>query len=177
MKTSKIIALNGIIASLYAAITIACAPLSYSFMQVRISELLNLLVFFNPTFTVGLTIGCLIANIFSSLGPLDIAIGTATTLVACLLMVLFSHFVKNLLFAGLIPCLLNAITVPLTIILTSGGTFPLDAGTYFMMFGWVFLGEFIAIIVIGYPLFLFLSKKNKQFYNIMNATRNTDYKW
>ena len=59
----KMIAANGMIAALYAAITIACGPLSYNFLQFRISELLNLLVFFNPYYTIGLTLGCLLYDI------------------------------------------------------------------------------------------------------------------
>ena len=38
----KMICVNGMIAALYAVITIACGPLSYEFSQFRISELLNL---------------------------------------------------------------------------------------------------------------------------------------
>ncbi|MBO6262381.1 MAG: QueT transporter family protein [Bacilli bacterium] len=176
----KNIALNGIIAAVYAVITIACGPLSYEFMQLRFSELLNLLVFFNPSFTVGLTLGCLLANLASSLGPLDIIFGTLTTFVACVIMVIYSRFIKNLFSVGFIPCILNAVVVPFTIYLTTINTsepMVLDAGLYFTMFGWVFLGEFACIIVIGYPLFLLLSKKNKRFYSLILATRNTDYKW
>ena len=91
----KVITANAIIAALYAAITIACAPLSYSYMQLRFSELLNLLVFFNPYYTIGLTLGCLLANLYSSLGPIDVAIGTSTTLVSCLLMILYSSFINK----------------------------------------------------------------------------------
>lgn len=176
----KNIALNGIIAAIYAVITIACGPLSYEFMQLRFSELLNLLVFFNPSFTVGLTIGCLLANLASSLGPLDIIFGSLTTLVACIIMVIYSKFIKNLFSVGFIPCILNAVVVPFTIYLSTINTsepMVLDAGLYFMMFGWVFLGEFVCIVVIGYPLFLLLTKKNQRFYPLIIATRNTDYKW
>lgn len=119
---TRTIAGNGIIAGLYATITIACGPLSCEFMQFRFSELLNLLVFFNPSYTVGLTLGCLISNLFSSVGPMDIVIGTLTTFVACVLMVLYSKFVENLFSTGLMPCLLNAVTVPFTIYLSSLGT-------------------------------------------------------
>ena len=176
----KNIALNGIIAAIYAVVTIACGPLSYEFMQFRFSELLNLIVFFNPSFTVGLTIGCLLANLASSLGPLDILFGTLTTLVACIIMVIYSKFIKNLFSVGFIPCILNAVVVPFTIYLSTINTsepMVLDAGLYFMMFGWVFLGEFVCIVVIGYPLFLLLTKKNQRFYPLIIATRNTDYKW
>ena len=178
--TVKSIALNGIIACLYAVVTIACGPLSYQFAQFRFSELLNLLVFFNPSFTLGLTLGCLLANIFSLYGIFDIVFGTLTTLLACLLMVVYSKFIKNLFFSGLIPCLLNAIVVPFTIVLGTAGTndaIPLTVGNYFMMFGWVILGEFVCINVVGYIIFLTLSKRYTGFYRSILATRNTDYKW
>lgn len=177
---TRLIAANGMIAALYATLTIACGPLSYEFMQFRFSELLNLLVFFNPYYTIGLTIGCLLANLFSSVGPIDILFGTLTTLVACLLMVLYSKFIKNLFSVGFIPCVLNAVVVPFTIYVSTINTndpMVLTAGLYFTMFGWVFLGEFVCIIIIGYPLFLVLTKKNQRFNTMILASRNTDYKW
>lgn len=176
----RLIAANGIIAALYAVITIACGPLSYEFMQFRISEFLNLLVFFNPSYTLGLTLGCLIANLFSSVGPIDIALGTATTLVACIIMIVYSHYVKNLFSTGWIPCLANALVVPFIIYLSSLGTSEemiLEPAIYFTMFGWVFLGEFVCIVAFGYPVFLILTKKNKHFLKAILPTRNTDYKW
>ena len=60
---SRAITANAFIACLYAVVTIICGPLSYSFSQFRFSEALNLLVFFNPTYTIGLTLGCLLANL------------------------------------------------------------------------------------------------------------------
>ena len=178
--TVKNIVLNGLIAALYAVVTIACGPLSYSFMQFRFSELLNLFVFFNPTTTIGLTLGCLIANLVSTVGPWDILLGTLTTLVACIIMIIYSKFVKNLFTTGLIPCLLNAIVVPFTIYLSCLGTSEemlLEPVIYFTMFGWVLLGEVVCIMGVGYPLFLLLSKKNPSFYKLIGATRNMDYKW
>ena len=48
---------------------------------------------------------------------------------------------------------------------------------YWIMFGWIFLGEFVCITVIGYPIILTLTKKAKGFSNYILATRNLDYKW
>ena len=180
MFTVETIAYNGILAAVYAVVTVICGPLSYSFMQFRFSELLNLLVFFNPSYTLGLTIGCLLANLFSTAGPIDILLGTLSTLVSCLLMIGYSKFMKNLFSTGLIPCIINALVVPFTIYISLLGTSEamiLNASTYFMMFGWVFLGESVCILGIGYPLFLLLSKKNKNFYKRILASRNMDYKW
>ena len=177
--TTKAITANAFIAALYAVITILCAPLSYEFSQFRFSEALNLLVFFNPTYTIGLTIGCFIANVASTVGPLDMVFGTLATLISCLLIVWFSKICKNLFINGLIPSLINAIIVPFVIYLSSIGTsdsFELSA-MYWIMFGWIFLGEFVCITVIGYPLILTLTKKAKGFSNYILATRNLDYKW
>lgn len=177
--TTKAITANAFIAALYAVITILCAPLSYEFSQFRFSEALNLLVFFNPTYTIGLTVGCFIANVASTVGPLDMVFGTLATLISCLLIVWFSKICKNLFINGLIPSLINAIIVPFVIYLSSMGTsdsFELCA-MYWIMFGWIFLGEFVCITVIGYPIILTLTKKTKGFSNYILATRNLDYKW
>ena len=177
--TTKAITANAFIAALYAVITILCAPLSYEFSQFRFSEALNLLVFFNPTYTIGLTIGCFIANVASTVGPLDMVFGTLATLISCLLIVWFSKICKNLFINGLIPSLINAIIVPFVIYLSSMGTsdsFELSA-MYWIMFGWIFLGEFVCITVLGYPIILTLTKKAKGFSNYILATRNLDYKW
>ena len=69
------IALNGIVAGLYAAITILTASFAYGNIQFRISEALMMLLLFEPHLTIGLTIGCLIANLFSTVSVLDIVIG------------------------------------------------------------------------------------------------------
>ena len=177
--TTKAITANAFIVALYAVITILCAPLSYEFSQFRFSEALNLLVFFNPTYTIGLTVGCFIANVASTVGPLDMVFGTLATLISCLLIVWFSKICKNLFINGLIPSLINAIIVPFVIYLSSMGTsdsFELSA-MYWIMFGWIFLGEFVCITVIGYPIILTLTKKAKGFSNYILATRNLDYKW
>ena len=142
----KMITLNAFIAALYAVLTIISYPISYSYMQLRISELLNLLVFFNPSYTLGLTLGCLLANFMSTAGIFDIVFGTLATLVSSLLMIGFSKLTKNLFFSGLIPCLINAITVPFIIYLASLGTadeFILESGIFFIMALWTFLVEVI----------------------------------
>lgn len=79
------IALNGVVAGLYAAITILTASFAYGDIQFRIADALCLLVALEPSLTVGLTLGCVIANIFSTVSVLDIVVGSAATLIGCLL--------------------------------------------------------------------------------------------
>lgn len=81
---TKRIAICGVIAAVYAAVTIATAAFAYGPIQFRIAEALCILPFFLPYTTFGLFAGCLIANIFSTVSALDIIIGSAATLIGCL---------------------------------------------------------------------------------------------
>ena len=49
--------------------------LSFGVYQFRISEMLNFLAFYNPKYIIGVTIGCMIANLFSSFGLIDVFVG------------------------------------------------------------------------------------------------------
>ena len=60
--TSRQIALNGLVAGLYAAVTILTASFAYGNIQFRIAEALCPLVALEPSLTIGLTLGCLIAH-------------------------------------------------------------------------------------------------------------------
>ena len=179
MKT-KDIAANAIIAALYVALTYAFSFLSYGPFQCRISEFLMVLCFFNPNYAIGLTIGCALSNIYSItsglLGPFDILFGSLATLSACLLM----PMVRSFFFSTLIPCLTNGIILSLefTFLLGLDATSGLSTGIYFLVqFGWIFLGEFIAISIFGYLLFLTLTKKVKGIEKALNLRLNLSYRF
>ena len=173
----RLVASNGIVAALYVVLTLVTLPVSYSYMQFRLSELLNLLVFFNPWYTVGLTVGCLLANLFSTVGAIDIVLGTAATLASCLIVIVLSRFVKSLFISGIVPCLVNAAVVPFIIYIAANFDMEFTASIYFVMFGWVFLGEFLAILCVGYPLFMILGRTHPGFMKMILASRNKDFKW
>ncbi len=150
--TTRQIALNGIVAGLYAAVTILTASFAYGNIQFRLSECLCVLVCFEPTLTVGLTLGCLIANLFSTVSVLDIVIGTAATLLACLLTVK----IKQALLVPLPTILCNAIIVGAML------AWVLAPDTFwqsFLIFGAeVGAGEAAVLYVLGVPLYLFVKK-------------------
>ena len=177
---TKTITINALIASFYVVLTIICGPLSYGAIQIRFSEFLNLFVFFNPTYTLGLTIGCFISNFASTnAGIYDCIFGTLATLISCLLIIGISKIIKNLFLAGLIPCLINAIVVPFIIYLSCAGTDNAVALElmYWSSFGYVFLGEFISILLIGYPLILILVKKSNSFSKMLGFRTNLDFRF
>ncbi|MBN2259429.1 MAG: QueT transporter family protein [Clostridiales bacterium] len=101
------IAQIGIIAALYAVLTISLAPLSYGNIQFRFSEVLTLMAFFNPIFIPGLTIGTLIANLFSPLGIVDIVFGTVATFISVFLI----SKTKNFILSSIWPVIINGLII------------------------------------------------------------------
>ena len=74
----------GLIGALYAVLTYVSSMmgLAYGEVQFRISEALTILPVFTPAAIPGLVIGCIIANIGSPFGMVDIVCGTLATFAA-----------------------------------------------------------------------------------------------
>lgn len=148
------VAFAGIVAALYGAITILCAPFAYGAIQFRLSEALTVLCCFTPTAIWGMVIGCIGANVISSVGMLDMLFGTAATLIACLL-------TKKIKAPWLVPLptiLCNALIVGAEI------AFFVDKGAFLSAFSLnmltVALGEIAVMYLLGVPLLLFLRKSS-----------------
>ena len=84
---THLLALNGVIAAAYAALTLVASAmnLAYGPVQFRFSEALTVLPFLFPGTWPGLFVGCLVANLLSPYGPVDIVIGSLATFLAALL--------------------------------------------------------------------------------------------
>lgn len=132
---------SSIVAAIYAALTMLL-PFSYLGVQFRIAEILVLLVFIDKRYIYGLTLGCLIANLGSPLGPVDVIFGTLATLIALLLI----SKTKNLFVATLWPAVVNGIIIGLLLYYLLDLPFLLSAAQ-------VFFGEFVVVTLIGYFLF------------------------
>lgn len=82
--------LSAMIAALYAAVTLLLAPISFGPLQFRAAEAMTMLPVIMPESVIGLTLGCAISNAIgvatgaNICGVLDIAVGTAATLLAAL---------------------------------------------------------------------------------------------
>lgn len=142
----------GILAAVYAVLTICTSAISYGPIQFRLAEALCILPYFNPIATIGLTLGCLIANLFSTVSALDIIVGSAATLLACLLV---QRCHKPAL-APLPVILCNAILVGAEIAIVSS---PNAFWQGFLLFGAeVGAGELAVTYLLGLPLILLLRK-------------------
>ena len=147
------IAFSGVLAALYVAITLATASFAYGPIQFRIAEALCVLPFFAPWTTWGLTLGCLLANLFSTVSALDIVIGTLATLIACLL----TARCKNRFLAPLPPVIVNAVMIGAMIAWVST---PDTFWRSFVLFGLeVGAGELAVMYTLGLALIVVFQRR------------------
>jgi uncharacterized membrane protein len=170
-RASRIVR-TGMIAALYAALTLLCLTLlqglAWGPVQLRLSEAVCVLALCTPAAVPGLTIGCFLANLMGialsgsgAIGLLDVFFGTLATLLGALWM---RRFRKRIGLALLGPVLANALIVPayLPLILAAFGFYAIPfteidlVGNYPLMYVFgllaIGLGEAIVIYGLGWPL-------------------------
>lgn len=152
--TPRRIAFAGMIAALYAVVTLLLRPISYGELQVRVSEALTILPVLTPAAVPGLFVGCLIANVLGSATIWDMVFGSLATLAAALITRKLRH--KPVL-AALAPVVLNGVVVGSVL------AFTLNLPLLVTML-WVALGEAIACYVLGLPLLWALKKLPQKYF-------------
>lgn len=159
------IASNGIVAAIYFVLCQLSWPFAYGDIQVRIAEALVLLCFFRRDFVVGVTLGCVLANLTSSLGMWDVLFGSLATLVSGLLIAFAS---PKLLIAVIWPVVINGFVVAWEL------NWLLEL-PFWMSVLTVSIGELIAVML-GY-LFFMIIKKRKEFFALLRCDKHLDFKW
>ena len=155
MKNKQVLFLTqgAIIAAIYVVLTVVFAPISFSEIQVRISEALTILPFFTPAAVPGLFVGCLLANILGGAILPDIVFGSLATLIGAV----FSYLLrKNKYLVPVPPIVANTIIVPFVLRFGYGVNLPIP-----LMMLTVGIGEIISCGVLGMVL-LFALDKNKE---------------
>ena len=158
---------TAVIAAMYAALTYAQSFLlpgtTTAAVQFRVSEALNVLALFTPTAIPGLTLGCIISNLYS-IGqglPLDMIFGSLATLGATVCIYFLRNAkIKNYPFpAMLMPALWNGVIVGWEI-----EYFFIEGGFHFSSFlvqgGLVALGELGVMFTLGTALYFAFVKGN-----------------
>ncbi len=177
---TRFIARAGIIAALYIALTYLTYSFAYGEIQVRVSEALTVLPYIFPEAVWGVTIGCLIANIGSPFGPIDMVFGTSFTLIAAIITYWFGKTKKPAFLAAVPPVIVNAFGVSFYVtsllgLLNKNGELTIGKGQTFSyvfrhfalkpyLIGalWIGTGEAIATFALGLPLlYFFLRKRGK----------------
>ena len=142
------LAIAAVIGALYAALTVAFAPISYGAVQFRIAEAFTLLPVLLPQAIPGLAVGCLVANLIGGYGIWDVIFGTLATLIAA---VLTYGLRKNVWLAAVPPVAVNAVVIGLLLHFVLQLPLLPTVAT-------VGLGQLAVVYVLGVPLILALSR-------------------
>lgn len=148
-KSTLYITQAAVIAALYVALTYVSNTLglAYGAIQLRLSEILTVLPVFTPAAVPGLVIGCIIANLSSPFGLVDIVCGSLASLLAALV----SYALRNIRFKGipvlatLPPVLFNGLIVGLEIWYLGERT----AELFFVSSLEVAAGEIVMCVIVG----------------------------
>ncbi|SHJ67155.1 Uncharacterized membrane protein [Dethiosulfatibacter aminovorans DSM 17477] len=161
--TTESLVRSAMLAALYVAVTLAFEPVSYGQVQFRISEILVLFAFLDPMYSIGLTLGCAIANMFSPLGIMDVLFGTTATFIAIMLIVQtrksLGFNVKSLFVASLWPAVANGVIIGIE--LNYLFQLPLLASMVY-----VAAGEVVVVSIVGVLIFNAIIS-NKKFVEMM----------
>lgn len=143
--------LTAMIAAIYAALTLGLQAISFGPVQFRVSEALTLLPILFPQAIPGLTLGCLISNLFSPLGATvyDVVFGTLATLIAAIL----TRRIKGSVWVkALPPVLANGVIVGLVL------TYAYGLNTLWLNMLTVAAGEAVVCYALGVPMIKLLEK-------------------
>lgn len=161
--TTKRIVRAATIAAMYVILTFVSNLYSgaYDLIQFRISEALTILPLFFPEAIAGLTIGCLISNIFSTGNiALDMTLGTSATLVAATLTYIIGRLIKKdikIMPAIIPPIVINALAVPFMFLLTMSDI----KEFYWINVLFVGAGQAGVLIALGIPLYFLMKRLTK----------------
>ena len=146
--SARTLAITGVIAALYAVLTVALSPFSFGAVQFRFSEALLVLALVDRRTIPGLILGCAIANLFSPMGLWDVAIGTSATALALWAMTR----TKNPFGAMVWPAVMNGLLVGWELWFLDSLPFWLSAAT-------VAAGELGVLWAVGYPFYRVIRKQ------------------
>ena len=96
MKVKSIV-INGVLAALYIAVSALIQPFGFTQIQFRVSEMFNNLIVFNKKYLYGIILGVFLTNLFfSPMKAYDLIFGVGQSLIALLITISVSRFVKGM---------------------------------------------------------------------------------
>ena len=149
---SKKIAVLAIYAALYAALVVALGPFSYGPLQIRVADaLLAVIPLLGIAGVLWHTLGVFVANLFSTLGPIDLLNTIPSFLMAFVVYYVYKRTKNDYTVIG--TCVAYSIVIGVTVgwMLSYVLSLPL-----LPTIGYVALGNIIASVLIGWPVFKML---------------------
>ena len=149
-ETAKV----AIIASLYVAVTLVLAVISFGAVQLRLSEMFNYLALFHKRYIVAVTLGVVMANLFSPMWWIDVPVGGIATFIVLIICRAVTKNMKNLVWKLVITGVIftaSMFTVAAQLMIV----FDLP---FWPTYGTVAVGEAFSMLVGGITIYL-LQKK------------------
>ncbi|OIK16259.1 hypothetical protein BIV60_05660 [Bacillus sp. MUM 116] len=111
MKVKTIVG-NGILAALYIAVSAVIQPFGFTNIQFRVSEIFNHLIVFNKKYLFGIILGVFLTNLFfSPIAAYDIIFGVGQSLVASLITILTSKYIRKIYLRMVVNTLVFTVTM------------------------------------------------------------------
>lgn len=176
MKNSRTLIQGAAIAAAYSALSLAFLPLNFGAVQFRVAEGLTVLPFLFNGAVPGLFVGCIVANLYSPFGLIDIVGGSLASLLAALCTRAISINIKNRTLARALaplpPVLINAVVIGaiLSFVVTDAA----GGGAFFAIAGQIFLGQLGACYLLGLPFLYSVEKISKKWIDVKLRPENQD---
>lgn len=149
--STKMLCRSAVIAAMYSVLCFALGELSWGPLQIRPAEALCILPLFYIEAVPGLWVGCMLANLFSGYGALDIGVGALATLFAAAVTYLVGKTnlsdVLKIVLGGIPVVLFNMFIIPWVMIL--GGA---PVGYWTEVLG-MLVTESVWVYLLGAPLY------------------------
>ena len=149
-ETTKV----ALVAALYVAVTLVLAVISFGAVQLRLSEMFNYLALFHKRYIVAVTLGVVLANLFSPMWWIDVPVGGIATFIVLLICRMITKNMKSLVLKLIITGV--AFTASMFTV-AAQLMFVLDL-PFWPTYGTVAIGEAFSMLVGGITIYL-LQKK------------------
>ena len=158
--SARYLARAAIVAAIYVVLTYLAGiwNLAYGPVQFRFSEALTVLPFLMPEAIPGLFVGCVVSNLLSPYGLLDLIVGSAATLLAAL----WTAKCRRRGIAPLPPVVCNAVLVGAMIAWYEAGFGPGFAAAFAYNALTVGAGEAVVCYALGLPLLGVLERRGRR---------------
>ncbi len=155
-KDVKYLVKAGLIAAIYVVLVLVFSFSSFGPIQFRIAEALTVLPFFTSAAIPGIFVGCLIANLLGGAIIWDVVFGSLASLLAAYISY---RLRKNEWLVPIPPIVINSVVIGIMLKYAYG----FGDGLLVLM-GSVFMGQFVAVYILG----MVLLKALKPIRNIFN---------
>ncbi len=158
--SARYLARAAIVAAIYVVLTYLAGiwNLAYGPVQFRFSEALTVLPFLMPEAIPGLFVGCVVSNLLSPYGLLDLIVGSAATLLAAL----WTAKCRRRGLAPLPPVVCNAVLVGAMIAWYEAGFGPGFVAAFAYNALTVGAGEAAVCYALGLPLLGVLERRGRR---------------